>query len=315
MVEITLALIAFYATLWWFVSQYVVSSKYLILCSPLYGYFFAYTSRRIGSMAWSRFRQMKIWDIARAYFKHKIDDPHSIVRRAKGKAVIFALYPHGILPITLIFGFSLHGSAPQIADRVAVSPHFFRLPIIRELCLISGAIPATRRAMEEQIALGRSIIICPEGVRGVLHASNGLVGLDVRPVSDPRDWYSCCPGDERFYRWVFAAKLPVVPIFSEGEEHVFRTFPNVLRSMRERFIDKWEYCFPLVALGPYPAEITTHIGPSVGRANREETLSQFDARLARAIWIVLHNNTQSKSRTTAVNQWIEAMRGPFRRLF
>ena len=291
--DITLIILVIYGLIYYFVLSYLSWTSICVLAS-VYSVFAAYTAKNHGEMANERFRRSGIINFLRRYFEFEIDNANEL----SDEPVIYAAYPHGILPISLLVGYGLHGSLPQIANRVVISPHFFKFPIIRELCLYGGAIAANGRSMMYQFEAGRSVILTPEGAHGVLAARNYVINFDSIDTG-----YS--PGHYDTVKWAWNSKIAIIPVFNTGEERIFWTNQYWLSTLREFMIKRFGYCFPLFCIGPFRAKITSHIGAKVTpRISETDTLSDFRKRFCVALATLIDHHASPSRTSKKLNRWI-----------
>jgi len=290
-------------TLFLFILYYLLYRAILVhfswlfigLLAVAYVIFVAYTAKHHGELASDTFRRSGVIDWLRRYFDFGIYKEQRLIPSGP---MIYASYPHGFLPLSLLLGYGLHGNLPRVADRVVISPHFFKFPIIRELCLFGGAIAAGKRELARQLHRNRSVILAPEGALGVRAARNYSLNIDALEIGR-------APGEHDILQVAWDLNVPVTPVFNIGEQHVFWVGHYLFRDLREYMIRRFSYCFPLLGIGPFPAKISSIIGVPINpRLDDNDTLDKFHRRFAVALAKIIREHTGSDEVSTKLGEWV-----------
>lgn len=245
-----------------------------------------------GSATWPAFKESRVWDAWRRYFSMVLITPplpapgEPPVFRP-GEPVIFAHFPHGTYPMASFLSMGLTGTGPETGmpppDTVAATGTvLLRLPVLRQINLWCGCVPASRTAMDAALSAGRCIGIVPEGVAGifshsdeaherVLTAHKGFVKLALRHAGE-------------------SGHLPpaIMPVFVFGQSRVFSFAGSARLSRKLRMsVGVWwgRWCLPCL---PRPVHLVLAVGRAVrlpppavpGRPTQAEIDAGFAAVLA-----------------------------------
>lgn len=141
----------------------------------------------------------------RTYFKVRVfgaenvqDKPYMIVSNHTGQLPI-----DGIL-ITIAFAFEV---TPARVLRVMVERFLAQLPFLGDLSAQTGAILGDRANCQYLIDHGESILVFPEGVRGI--------------AKNTPDFYKLRPFSQGFYRIALQKKTPILPVCVIGAEEMY----------------------------------------------------------------------------------------------
>lgn len=194
----------------------------------------------------------KIIPFYRSYFKVRVfgaenvkDHPYLVVSNHTGQVPIDAVL------ITIAF---LIDVAPPRILRAMVERFMAQLPFLGDFAAQTGSILGDRSNCSYLIENGESILIFPEGVRGI-------------SKSTP-DFYKLRPFSEGFYRIALQKRTPILPICVVGAEEMF---PFVFHSKRlARFLKV--PALPLTTnLFPLPSPIDIYIGKEIPVPEHMET--------------------------------------------
>jgi 1-acyl-sn-glycerol-3-phosphate acyltransferase len=170
--------------------------------------------------------------------------PHSRSRDGKESQVLYAVCPHGVYGEVVMFYMVLN----KLYDGVTVvaTSLLFWIPIVREFACLGGAVPATSAAISSLLNHGRSIVMLPEGIRGVLHRGNS-VGLlrGIEGECEPRKGFIRLALTSARHR-----EMSIVPVYCRGADALYsvcNVWPWFQRLMLSRYLYPW----PVVALGWY----------------------------------------------------------------
>ena len=177
-----------------------------------------------GFRAWSIWRHYTAVHYANGSFEHE-------------DTALFIVVGENNTNMALISGFGLHGGAFKGLDIRYIMPHnLFKVPVIRELLLWSGAICANKDvngAILNLLRKGKSVAYCPPATDEELVLDKGL--------------------------FEFATKndIKLVPVVVSGESDRYNIYrPELVRKMQRFFAKKLGYPFPLIfcprSFGPSP---------------------------------------------------------------
>lgn len=148
-----------------------------------------------------------------AGYSHVPVPEHAAVYDTERQTYIFAMAPHGAIPIgAAVFGPQI-ARWPAIASRLRVGVHsaLFSIPILRDFYLAFGAVDASRATLLHQLtAQRRSVMLLPGGVREqLLVCAPGTEGVVLR--------------DRRgFVRLALETGSHLVPVVVFGERQAYR---------------------------------------------------------------------------------------------
>ncbi len=186
----------------------------------------------------------KLLPLYRTYFKVRVFGSENV----QDKPYIVASNHTGQLPIdgaliTLAFAMDVH---PPRVLRAMVERFMAQLPFVGDFSAQTGAILGDRANCEYLIDHGESILVFPEGVRGI--------------SKNTPDFYKLRPFHLGFYRIAIQKKTPILPVCVIGAEEMF---PFVFHSKKVAdFLN-----VPSVPLSlnyfPLPSPIDIYIGPEI----------------------------------------------------
>lgn len=202
----------------------------------------------------------KIVPFYRSYFKVRVFGAENV----EDKPYIVTSNHTGQLPIDAILitiAFLLDVAPPRIL-RAMVERFMAQLPFIGDFAAQTGSILGDRANCAYLIENGESILVFPEGVRGI--------------SKNTPDFYKLRPFSEGFYRIALQKKTPILPVCVIGAEEMF---PFVFHSKRLARILKVP-ALPLTAnLFPLPSPIDIYIGKEIAiPANLEAEASDKDIK-------------------------------------
>ena len=194
----------------------------------------------------------KLVPVYRSYFKVRVFGAENV----KDHSYIVTSNHTGQLPIDgmmITIAFLMDVSPPRIL-RVMVERFMAQLPFIGDLSAQTGAIMGDRTNCAFLIAHGESILVFPEGVRGI--------------SKNTADFYKLKPFSEGFYRIALQKKTPILPVCVIGAEEMF---PFVFHSKKIASLFKVP-ALPITAnLVPLPSPIDIYIGPEITVPEHLET--------------------------------------------
>lgn len=186
----------------------------------------------------------KLLPLYRSYFKVRVfgaenvsDKPYIVASNHTGQVPIDAML------ITIAFLFDV--SPPRIL-RAMVERFMAQLPFLGDFAAQTGSILGDRANCSYLIDHGESILVFPEGVRGI--------------SKNTSDFYKLKSFSEGFYRIALQKRTPILPICVIGAEEMF---PFVFHSKK---LAKLLHvpALPLTAnLVPLPSPIDIYIGKEI----------------------------------------------------
>lgn len=180
----------------------------------------------------------------RSYFKVRVFGAENV----KDKPYIVASNHTGQLPIdgamiTLAFAMDVH---PPRVLRAMVERFMAQLPFIGDFTAQTGAILGDRANCEYLIDHGESILVFPEGVRGI--------------SKNTPDFYKLRTFSQGFYRIAIQKKTPILPICVIGAEEMF---PFVFHAKKLADLLRVPAMPLSLNLLPLPSPIDIYIGEEI----------------------------------------------------
>jgi 1-acyl-sn-glycerol-3-phosphate acyltransferase len=186
----------------------------------------------------------RLFPIYRSYFKVRVFGAENV----RDDHYIVAANHTGQLPIDgmlITMAFLMDVDHPRIL-RAMVERFMAQLPFIGDFTARTGSILGDRANCAYLIDHGESILVFPEGVRGI--------------SKNTPDYYKLRHFSEGFYRIALQKKTPVLPVCVIGAEEMF---PFVVHSKRLAKLLRVP-ALPLTAnLLPLPSPIDIHIGAEI----------------------------------------------------
>lgn len=185
-----------------------------------------------------------LFPIYRSYFKVRVfgqenvkDRPYIVVSNHTGQLPIDAML------LTMCFAMDIQ---PPRVLRAMIERFMAQLPFLGDLTAQTGSILGDRRNCHFLLDQGESILVFPEGVRGISKST--------------KHFYQLQPFSEGFYRIAIQKKNPILPVCVIGAEEMF---PFVWHSKKlARF-----FKLPALPLTPHyfplPSPIDIHIGEEI----------------------------------------------------
>jgi 1-acyl-sn-glycerol-3-phosphate acyltransferase len=197
----------------------------------------------------------KLIPLYRSYFKVRVfgqenvkDKPYIVVGNHTGQIPL-----DGML-LTIAFIMDVH---PPRVLRAMVERFLAQLPFLGDFTAQTGSILGDRANCEYLIDHGESILVFPEGVKGI--------------SKNTPDYYKLRSFSQGFYRIALQKKTPILPICVIGAEEMF---PLVFHAKKIANMLKIP-SLPLSAnLLPLPSPIDIYIGPEIVIPEHMNTESQ-----------------------------------------
>lgn len=186
----------------------------------------------------------RLMPLYRSYFKVRVfgqenveNKPYLVVSNHTGQIPL-----DGML-ITVAFAFDI--SPPRML-RGMVERFLAQMPFLGDLTAQTGSILGDRANCEYLIDHGESILVFPEGVKGV--------------SKNTPDYYKLRPFSQGFYRIALQKQTPILPVCVIGAEEMF---PLVFHAKKLAAMLKLP-SFPISAnLIPLPSPIDIYIGKAI----------------------------------------------------
>lgn len=259
----------------WLSSFFWSSLHLFVFFSLVYGiYFFASSSHREGTRAWSRFREWTLWDVVRRrHFHHSWHQGNgwrSFERH--GEAYLFIVHPQNY-GVTSFFAFGLHGQQCRALQRlrplVMMSRFFFWVPLLTDFIQWAGGIVHTTEEMQDALNHNRSVVWAPLG-GGMMTSHDIAHGVALQEEAL----------DIRVFEWISAygskCRFNIVPVHHTGEEDAYYNTAATtvsgsgwLQSLRRYMHTHTGYEFPLCVFGwggtfiPRRVELRTKVGEPI----------------------------------------------------
>lgn len=186
----------------------------------------------------------KVLPLYRSYFKVRVFGAQNV----KDHSYIVASNHTGQIPIDgmlITIAFLIDVAPPRVL-RAMVERFMAQLPFIGDFTAQTGSILGDRTNCSYLIDHGESILVFPEGVRGI--------------SKNTPDFYKLRHFSEGFYRIALQKKTPILPVCVIGAEEMF---PFVFHSKKLAKILRVP-ALPLTAnFFPLPSPIDIYIGPEI----------------------------------------------------
>lgn len=194
----------------------------------------------------------KLMPVYRSYFKVRVFGAENV----EDKPYIVTSNHTGQIPIDgglITIAFAMDIQPPRVL-RAMVERFMAQLPFVGDFTAQTGSILGDRANCSYLIDHGESILVFPEGVRGI--------------SKNTPDFYKLRHFSEGFYRIALQKKTPILPVCVIGAEEMF---PFVLHSQRLAKLLRVP-AIPLTAnLVPLPSPIDIYIGKEIPIPEHLET--------------------------------------------
>lgn len=184
---------------------------------------------------------------------------------AKGSRVVFGYHPHGLIPAGAAWFHHTpqwRAAYPQTRPVTMGASALFMAPILRDVCMWSGARTVSRASVTRALAEGHSIVLCPGGQAELVEHEEG-------------DATVLCTHHKGFIKMAIEAGASVCPVFVFGEAQAQR---NLLpwKSLQRWTVRKFGFPVPFVPTGylgisplPQPIPLTFVTGPVIATPRRK----------------------------------------------
>lgn len=200
------------------------------------------------------FKSLGLWEVVRnRYFN--IEEV-GFKEKKPEEIRIYAVTPHSVYASGVIFNFVLN---PKYEGVVGVGTSLLSyIPICREFFYISGCVAATWKNIKDKLDQKKSIVLVPEGLRGLLEDS--LLVLAKR-----RGFIECGLKSKN------VKNITIVPVYIKNQEKTYDVYDGkgVLKSIQSFFLSKIYYPWPVIAFGqwfsfwPKKVDLTVYFGKPI----------------------------------------------------
>lgn len=241
----------------WFIllfSLFIWSLPVLILVYLL-GVVSALFTRK--TVFWPAFRNHWIWEwFRRSYFQYTVEGPGEL--HPKGK-VMYAIYPHGTLPVSTFFYFCTNG--PEFPDTITcIHSAVFKIPLLSDIAQWLNCTTVSKHDIVTALNSTGSIAINPGGIQDIAFTDTSTVCKRYG-----------------FLRIAKEEKCLVVPIWIPQERSFFSVWMPLGRTL-EPYLG---YPFPLFIWPLFPRRIksTIRVGNAIDFSSKnisvEDAYNQF----------------------------------------
>jgi len=126
-----------------------------------------YAMLRLPSCEWFRFNWLT-QKVVFEYLKFDVDDAHNSL--SAQRKTIFFYHPHGVYAAGFFGFFAFNKNIQHIT--LGVSSILFRLPWIKDIMYLIGAVPVNKKDLISALQVTNAICICPGGLRELLVHKN-----------------------------------------------------------------------------------------------------------------------------------------------
>ncbi|CAM9784452.1 unnamed protein product [Ascophyllum nodosum] len=184
---------------------------------------------------------------------------------------LFALHPHGALSDYRVLMDGVIGEHfPKLRSwRVLAASVLFKLPFVRELCLWSHCIDASRKTAEHALSRGHSLFVVPGGEHEQILGGFGKEVLYLKKRMG-------------FIKLALRNRIPVVPVYIFGANDTFYT-SSLLQRERLTLVKRLRVAVPLFwgRFGlPIPREVHFRIVFGAPLRFASETETDSDSRVS-----------------------------------
>lgn len=221
---------------------------------------------------------------------------------------IYTVHPHGLIATSpWVHRFNYHSPYWKVFThhQVAVHSFLFKLPIIRELLLYAGAIPANKTHIEATLDKGIPVWIVVGGTRDAVHSKRGEEERDTWEVKSHTG----------FLKIAQKKNVPIIPVYIEGEQTLLTYIYNfdwideiityftgyrfnmnlLLQSILPHNLYKWWS----IGNDLHKKQTTTHIGLPFLMKEGEESIEDLQARYIQHIQ-ELYTSSESSNKILTI---------------
>lgn len=200
-------------------------------------------------------QKLFVWDAYDAYFRTKVIGRQFPV----GQQSVFAIYPHGIVPLTL--GLTAFGKLNSLFNnlRIIVATATRLVPVFSHVLRLGGAVDASADSVEQTLAAGHSIGVTPGGIAEMFY---GYPQTGCHPDEE----YAVLRSRKGFIRFAIKYGAQVVPIFVFGGSKLYHRVvaPQFLVDLSRRIqtsilLFYGKHGLPI----PFPVPMTYAVGQAI----------------------------------------------------
>lgn len=176
----------------------------------------------------------------REYFPltlHRTKEVQDDLLSASGTGqAIFAVFPHGVnADFRVLMDGLLYSSFPKVYEkapaRTLSASILFKIPFVREVCIKTGCVDASRRTAEHVLKKGHSVLVCPGGEDEQLETMHGRERVFLKQRVG-------------FLRLAIIHGVPVVPVYVFGSSDLYYT-SRILYGLRRWLVRNLRICIPV----------------------------------------------------------------------
>lgn len=200
-------------------------------------------------------QRLFVWDEYDKYFRT------TVVGRpfAKDQQSVFAIYPHGIVPLTL--GLTAFGRLNTLFNelRIVVATATRLVPVFSHVLRLGGAVDASQASVDATLAAGNSIGITPGGIAEMFWGYP-------QPGCHPNEEYAVLRHRKGFVRMAIQHGCALIPVFVFGGSKLYKRVvaPQFLVDLSRRLqtsllLFYGKYGLPI----PFQVPMTYAVGPAI----------------------------------------------------
>jgi len=234
----------------------------------LFGFYMMYSlPESVGFRTWGGWKYMR-----EEYFQTKVLYPFEEDRKESQEPdrdyqALYAVCPHGVYACGAVFYFLLNSLYLNVVT--ASTSLLFWIPIVREFTCLSGAIPANTAGIVAALDEGKSLVMLPEGLRGLLHlhqtdGTDRVLRGNTAEGSRPRKGFIRCALTSKRH-----ASVRIVPVYIHGHDALYSVHMTC-PGFQSRLLAKYLYPWPVLAWGawwlpfwPRSTPLTVVMGPAI----------------------------------------------------
>lgn len=172
------------------------------------------------------------WDYLR---KHYFCVTEEDEKKYSDSPKIYAVAPHGSYGEAVIINFTLN---PKYKHVITISTSLlFYIPIVREFANLAGAVPASSHHISRELASKNSIVLIPEGLRGIFYPSHEVL-RGIPGESDARIGFIRCAMMHKEYT--------IVPVYCHGQ--LYKNY-NIFPWLQKKILKNYYYPWPMINFG------------------------------------------------------------------
>jgi len=200
-------------------------------------------------------QRLFVWDEYDKYFRTTVVG-HPF---AKDQQSVFAIYPHGIVPLTL--GLTAFGRLNALFNnlRIVVATATRLVPVFSHVLRLGGAVDASERSVDATLARGHSIGVTPGGIAEMFWGYP-------QPGCHPDEEYAVLKTRKGFVRLAIKHGCALIPVFVFGGSQLYHrvVVPPFLVDLSRRLqmsllLFYGKFGLPI----PFQVPMTYAVGPAI----------------------------------------------------